>query len=198
MAVYTLTEYFTVLIKFIIIILLAGLIGYEREKIHRPAGLRTHIIVGIGSLMLTIVSLESFPADLSRVMAGIVTGLGFLGAGTIFREHDVVKGLTTAASIWATAGVAMALALDNYFIAILGAVSIYIVLEMKNYRIFRTLFPESDYEDTEREDYMDDFWMNRGNLKPQRKSLSTRRTGSTSSNVKKRSSKNKKSKTVKK
>ena len=162
---YTLTGYFVIFIKFLIIILLAGLIGYEREKIHRPAGLRTHIIVGIGSLVLMLSSIQSFPGDLSRVVAGIVTGLGFLGAGTIFREHDVVKGLTTAASIWATAGVAMALALNNYFVAILGAVSIYLILEMKNYPIFSRLFPEDSYEENmQREDYLDNFWMARGNL----------------------------------
>ena len=85
--------------------LLSGIIGYEREHSHRPAGFRTHILVAIGStlVMLTAVHMsETSPnvtLDVSRMSAAVITGIGFLGAGTILREGFSVKGLTTAASL---------------------------------------------------------------------------------------------------
>lgn len=127
-------------VKFVLIVVLAGIVGYERERIHRPAGLRTHIIVGIGSLVFSILSVKLFPDDPARIASGIVTGIGFLGAGTIFREKDVVKGLTTAASLWATAAIGMALAFGEYLLAIVGSLVIYLVLDAKNYPLIRELF----------------------------------------------------------
>lgn len=141
---YALGEFYDLLIRFVLVVVLAGIIGYERERIHRPAGLRTHIIVGIGSLIFSIVSVELFPDDPARIASGIVTGIGFLGAGTIFREKDVVKGLTTAASLWATAAVGMALAFGEYVLAITGSLIIYLVLDAKNYPGVHQLFWDAD------------------------------------------------------
>lgn len=93
--------------------LLGGIIGYEREHSHRPAGFRTHILVAVGSavVMLTAVYMsERYPdhLDISRMPAQVVSGIGFLGAGTILREGFSVKGLTTAASLWAVSCVGLA------------------------------------------------------------------------------------------
>ena len=132
------------MLKSMIVLFLAGLIGYERERIHRPAGLRTHLLVGLGALIMSQASMNIFADDPARIIAGIVTGIGFLGAGTIFREQDIVRGLTTAASLWATSGVAIALAIGDYFVGIFGGLLIYGVLQMKHYKLFHKLFHESE------------------------------------------------------
>ncbi len=98
--------------KVVLAFLLGGVIGYERESIHRPAGLRTHMLVAAGSAAFTVVSVYGFEGegtvrDPARVAAQIVTGVGFLGAGTIWRTPSTVRGLTTAASIWLVAAVGM-------------------------------------------------------------------------------------------
>lgn len=94
---------------------LSAAIGAEREYHHKDAGLRTHILVGLGSALFTVVSAYGFaglvgdrPADPGRIAAQIVTGIGFLGAGVIFTRSNVVHGLTTAATIWLVAAVGMA------------------------------------------------------------------------------------------
>ena len=134
------------IIQIVLVVILAGIIGYERERIHRPAGLRTHIIVGIGALIFSLLSVKLFPDDPARVISNIVTGIGFLGAGTIFREKDVVKGLTTAASLWATAAVGVALALGEYTLAIVSSLVIFLVLDAKSIPFLSNLFwsPEKE------------------------------------------------------
>jgi len=88
---------------------LAAVLGLEREATGKPAGLRTHAMVGLGAAVFTILSVEAFEgADTSRVAAQIVSGVGFLGAGAIFRSGPLVKGLTTAAGLWAAAALGMA------------------------------------------------------------------------------------------
>nr|WP_324650490.1 MgtC/SapB family protein [Georgenia sp. H159] len=94
---------------------LSAVIGAEREYHHKDAGLRTHILVGLGSALFTVVSAYGFaeligdrPADPGRIAAQVVTGIGFLGAGVIFTRSNVVHGLTTAATIWLVAAVGMA------------------------------------------------------------------------------------------
>ncbi len=92
--------------------LLSGIIGLEREGINRPAGLRTHILVGTGSTLIMITGIylaQNYPdTDAARLGAQVVSGIGFLGAGTIIKEGVSVRGLTTAASLWATAGIGLA------------------------------------------------------------------------------------------
>lgn len=95
---------------------LCSLIGYERQFQHKSAGIRTHALVGVGSCVFTLISVDGFVGlaeytvtrDPSRIAAQIVTGVGFLGAGLIFVNKDVVRGLTTAASIWVAASIGMA------------------------------------------------------------------------------------------
>jgi len=118
---------------------LGGLIGIERQLRAKEAGLRTHVVVGIGSAMFMIVSKYGF-ADLltlthvsfdpSRVAAQVVSGMGFLGAGTIIIQKQVVNGLTTAAGLWVTAAIGLVIGSGLYEIGIYGAFLTLIVLEM--------------------------------------------------------------------
>ena len=107
-------------------------IGYQRERANKPAGLRTHILISLGSALFTVISIFGFGngVDPSRVAAGVVTGIGFIGAGVILRgvrgEH--VVGLTTAASIWAVAAIGMAAGVGMYLIATIVTVIAVLVL----------------------------------------------------------------------
>jgi putative Mg2+ transporter-C (MgtC) family protein len=87
-------------------VLLGGVIGIEREITHKPAGLRTHMLVCLGSCLFTIISVHEFNVDPAKLAAGIVTGIGFIGAGAIIAERERVVGITTAASLWVTAALA--------------------------------------------------------------------------------------------
>lgn len=108
---------------------LSALIGMDRERRDHNAGLRTHMLVGIGACLISLLSLYAFPdSDRSRVAAQIVSGIGFLGAGAILKERRSIHGLTTAASIWATAGIGMAVGSGMWLLAIGTTVIIWIVL----------------------------------------------------------------------
>ncbi|MFL5732208.1 MAG: MgtC/SapB family protein [Chloroflexia bacterium] len=102
---------------------LGGLVGLERESARRPAGLRTHMLVAAGCACFTVASVYGFdnmgtPPDPSRVAAQIVTGVGFLGAGAIFRTESAVRGLTTASSIWITASIGVTAGLGMFWLAV--------------------------------------------------------------------------------
>lgn len=121
-------------VRLLLAVLLSMVVGLDRDRQDQPAGLRTHMLVGFGACLFTILSIEAFPgADSSRVAAQIVTGIGFLGAGTILQvrhqhEQGDVKHLTTAASIWATAAIGMAAGTGAWFLAINGTVIAWVVL----------------------------------------------------------------------
>lgn len=101
---------------------LAAVLGIEREANRKAAGLRTYAMVGLGSAVFTIISMEAFDsADTSRVAAQIVSGIGFLGAGAIFRSGPLVKGLTTAAGLWAAAAIGMAAGTGNEMWALMAS-----------------------------------------------------------------------------
>jgi len=121
-----------VLIRLIISMLLGGLVGWEREKEEKPAGLRTHILVCLGSTLVMIVSAYGFPgrspSDPGRIAAQVITGIGFIGAGTIFRAGTTIKGLTTAASIWTVAGIGLAVGAGLYFPAIVTTLLVVVTL----------------------------------------------------------------------
>lgn len=109
--------------------LLSALIGVERERSGRPAGLRTHMLVGLGACLLTSLSLYAFPGgDSARIAANVVVGIGFLGAGTIIQRSDDVQNLTTAASIWATAAVGMAVGAGAWLLACAATVFVWLIL----------------------------------------------------------------------
>ena len=112
---------------------LGAVIGFQRERAHKPAGLRTHILISLGSALFTIVSIMGFTGtvDPARVAAGVVTGVGFLGAGVIFRgmRGDIpIVGLTTAASIWVAAAIGIAAGAGMYLIATIVAFLTLIIL----------------------------------------------------------------------
>lgn len=110
---------------------LGGIVGIERESLNRPAGFRTHIMVCSGSTLIMLVSMYGFPgtwADPSRIAAQVVTGIGFLGAGTIMQQGGNIRGLTTAASIWVIAGVGLAVGTGMYVAAIATSILSLIVL----------------------------------------------------------------------
>ncbi|MBE5869180.1 MAG: MgtC/SapB family protein [Lachnospiraceae bacterium] len=113
-----------------------GLIGLERSRRQKEAGIRTHIIVAIGASLMMIVSKYGFfdigelvgvDADASRIASNIITGISFLGAGVIFVKNDYIKGLTTAAGIWATAGIAMAIGAGMYLLGVITTLLIIIL-----------------------------------------------------------------------
>jgi len=114
--------------------LFGGLIGANREKVHSAAGLRTHILVAVGAALFVLAGREAdfSSADTSRVVQGIITGIGFLGAGTILKlvDRDQVHGLTTAATIWVTAGVGIASILAPLWLAAFAAVLTWAVLAL--------------------------------------------------------------------
>ncbi|PJF40938.1 MAG: MgtC/SapB family protein [Chloroflexi bacterium] len=108
---------------------LSMVIGLNRESLNQPAGLRTHMLVGLGAALFTIISLHAFPnSETARVAAQVVTGVGFLGAGTILQRKGDVHYLTTAASIWATAAVGMTAGVGAWFLAITATLISWFVL----------------------------------------------------------------------
>lgn len=106
-----------------------GIVGYEREVHEHPAGLRTHILVCMGSALMTLVSVHFVRpyGDPTRIAAQIVSGIGFLGAGTILRQGSIVRGLTTAASLWTVAGIGIAVGVGGSRYLMLAAVATGIV-----------------------------------------------------------------------
>jgi putative Mg2+ transporter-C (MgtC) family protein len=137
---------------------LGGLIGFERELRDREAGIRTHLLVSLGSSLFTIVSAYGFHefltnggnivrADPSRIAAQIVTGIGFLGAGAIIREGLSVRGLTTAATLWVVAAIGMACGAGYYWPAAAATVLTLVALwplRIVAYRLIERIKPEED------------------------------------------------------
>jgi putative Mg2+ transporter-C (MgtC) family protein len=131
-----------------------GLIGFERTFHGRPAGFRTHSLVCLASALLMIVtvyqnewmthvSLEAIRTDPTRMAQGIMTGIGFLGAGVIFKEGLTVRGLTTAASIWVTSAIGILIGIGFYFLAVVGALATLIVLAL--FRLIERKLPSEYY-----------------------------------------------------
>lgn len=129
---------------------LAAIIGIEREVRHKSAGARTHILVGLGSALFTLVSVYGFAGmvddetvrDPGRIAAQIVTGIGFLGAGVIFVRQNVVSGLTTAASIWVSASVGMACGAGMPLIGALAVVFYLLTVTVVNALVEKLRRPE--------------------------------------------------------
>lgn len=120
--------------QLLIAIGLSALIGWEREMRGRPAGIRTHVLLCLGATLMMILSRAFSPAgDPGRIAAQIVSGVGFIGAGTILRQGSVVRGLTTAASLWAVVAIGMTVGMGTpsyYVIALMGTLAVYGVLTL--------------------------------------------------------------------
>jgi putative Mg2+ transporter-C (MgtC) family protein len=118
-------------LRVLLAMVLGSIIGFQRAKAEKPAGMKDIILICAGAALFTVVSIYGFASDeQARVAAGIVTGIGFLGAGAIIRrgEGGVVKGLTTATTIWVTAGIGMAAGAGMYIIASVTALLVLVVL----------------------------------------------------------------------
>ena len=114
---------FDFLIRLVLAAVFGGIVGWERQQGKKPAGLRTHMLVALGSALFTLISFliisdfAEYAIDPSRIAAGIVTGIGFLGAGAIIQSQEKVIGLTTAASVWTVAAIGMAVAYGFFILA---------------------------------------------------------------------------------
>lgn len=121
-----------IMLRLMLAALLGGILGYERELKRRSAGVRTHMLVAVGSALFVIGPMQSgMPIeDMSRVLQGIIQGIGFLGAGAIMvrAKRQLVEGLTTAANIWATAGIGIIAGLGLESTAVLSTVVVLIIL----------------------------------------------------------------------
>jgi putative Mg2+ transporter-C (MgtC) family protein len=124
----------TVTMRLVIAALLGGMLGYEREQRGKAAGLRTHMLVALGAALFVLVPQQSGMSneDMSRVIQGVITGMGFLGAGAILKmtSEETIKGLTTAAGLWVTAAIGIAVGLGREASAVLSAVLVVIILHL--------------------------------------------------------------------
>jgi putative Mg2+ transporter-C (MgtC) family protein len=141
-------NYLLVVAKLLVTCGLSALIGWERENtkstVRGTAGLRTHMLVALGAVLLTLISIYGFDqytnADPGRIISYIVMGIGFLGAGTIIAQQGKVFGLTTAASIWLVSAIGICVGLGLYIIAIITTVFALIVLEL--WRLEKNVDPQ--------------------------------------------------------
>jgi putative Mg2+ transporter-C (MgtC) family protein len=114
-------------------LVLGAVIGFERELHRQPAGFRTHSLVALGAALFTVVSAFGFSGDLvdpTRIAAQIVSGIGFIGAGTILQYRGHIRGLTTAASLWSVAAIGTAAGAGLYIVALVGTVLILVILSI--------------------------------------------------------------------
>lgn len=128
-----LTMWFTMALRLLLAALLGGLIGLERESLNKAAGVRTHTLVSLGACLIMLTSIDMFriyglSADPGRLAAQVVSGIGFLGAGTIMRSGYGIKGLTTAASLWVVAGIGLAVGAGSYVSAVVTTFIVILVL----------------------------------------------------------------------
>jgi putative Mg2+ transporter-C (MgtC) family protein len=133
-------SYFTdqaeMILRIIVSVILGAIIGYEREISHKPAGLRTHIFVCMGSCLFTIASFFMIPAnagesaDVTRIASGVVAGISFIGAGSIIALRGDVKGLTTAASLWVMAAIGLMVGMGNYLLPTVATIISYVILRL--------------------------------------------------------------------
>lgn len=136
-------DFWVIVMRLFIALLLSGLIGFERELKNHSAGFRTHILVGVGSCLMMILSLFAFipymelydhvQFDPARIPSYVISGIGFLGAGTIIVYGGTIRGLTTAASIWTVAGIGLVVGAGMYSIAIVTTIIILISLIFLNH-----------------------------------------------------------------
>ncbi len=131
--------------RIIIACLLGCLIGWERER-HRSvvsAGIRTYGAISLGACAFGIVGFLIIGGDPSRVAAQVVTGIGFLGGGIIFRQGDYITGLTTAATLWATAAIGLSVAFGMYLVAFLTTILIYLLLYLPRMKWWKIISSKS-------------------------------------------------------
>ena len=136
--------------------MLGGVVGFEREYRSKEAGFRTHFLVGLGSGLFMVLGLHGFDAylgipgiqrDPGRIAAQVVSGIGFIGAGTIIFQKNAVKGLTTAAGLWVTSAIGMTAGVGMYALATAATVMVVVCLEAVNFihhKVFRQPYEEEE------------------------------------------------------
>ena len=119
-----------IVLKLVVAAGLGLVLGYEREVHKRPAGLRTHSLICMGAALFTVLSMSfaGSAVDTSRVAAGVVTGIGFIGGGILFKSEDRVFGLTTAAELWVAGAIGLAVGIGYYFAAVVATVIVLFIL----------------------------------------------------------------------
>lgn len=126
-----------VTIRIVVAGILGGIIGYEREVKGKAAGLRTHMLLAMGTVIVLVVArLDGIPmSEMSKVIEGLVTGVGFLGGGAILKLSDKqeIRGVTTAASIWSTSAIGIAVGLGQIWIGVLSAIVVWMILSVVGY-----------------------------------------------------------------
>lgn len=121
------------IIRLLVSVTLGLMVGVERELAHKPAGLRTHALVCVGACLFTIISVSYFLMDPARIVASIVVGVGFIGAGCIIGSGKQIQGITTAASLWTTAAIGLVVGTGNYFIALIATILVVLILQIKKF-----------------------------------------------------------------
>lgn len=133
-----LLSYTDIILRMCVGLLVGAILGFERTKNNKPAGIRTHALVSVASTAISIISAYGFgefegfrTMDPARLIVGIITGIGFLGAGIIWKDPaGDIRGLTTAANIWAAAGLGIAVALGHFFLVFVTLVLMLVALEI--------------------------------------------------------------------
>jgi len=136
-----LMEYTEPVIRLMLAAALGAIIGYERESSNKPAGLRTHVLVSVASCLVTLVSLMEFPEDPARLLAQIIPGIGFIGAGSIIASGEKVTGITTATGIFVTSAIGIAVGTGNYVLAI-ATVAIVGIIMYSGFLMFKEDKPD--------------------------------------------------------
>lgn len=135
-------------VRIMLAAVLGGVVGFERERRRRPAGLRTFMLVAIGSALFTVVGIYGFPnpgsgtSDPSRIAAQIVTGIGFLGGGMLIKTGASIRGLTTSAGIWTVSAIGLTCGVGMYGLAIFSTIVVTVVLA-----VIRYFEPDRDLEE---------------------------------------------------
>jgi putative Mg2+ transporter-C (MgtC) family protein len=153
MADLTLETQLDLALRLTVGLVLGAIIGFERELLRQPAGFRTHSLVSLGAALFTVVSAFGFTGvgvDPTRIAAQIVSGIGFIGAGTILQYRGHIRGLTTAASLWSVAAIGTAAGAGLYVVAVFGTVLILVVLALldrvETYARRRLRLPSDSYK----------------------------------------------------
>ncbi|MCL2210903.1 MAG: MgtC/SapB family protein [Treponema sp.] len=138
-----------IVIRIVLAFIAGGIIGFERSSRRQVAGLRTHILIAVGAATLMVLSIwlpkQMDSGDPGRIAAQVVSGIGFLGAGAIIRLGNSIRGLTTAASLWLTAAIGLAIGAGLYIAAVTAVVLAIITLVLLNH-LERKLFPEDNWK----------------------------------------------------
>ncbi len=129
----SLIEYIEPIIRLLLASGLGALIGYERESQDKPVGVRTHVLISLASCLMTLVSMMEFPEDPVRLLAQIIPGIGFIGAGAIIASGGRVTGITTASGVFITAAIGIAVGTGNYVLAFVSVGITFLFLTSKEF-----------------------------------------------------------------